>query len=692
MKGLACIAFMITGFLFPNFLKAQEPLRAAVYYKTSSVTGDQNDFQSACHMMDVAGLPYDVISSSEDISDYRLVLVAVRPDVTNTTDQDIQRFEAYILKGGSLIFPLIRDIRLYPVAGVTEMVQNANSPVLDWQKSDGYDELIYFDDPFEIQTSIGKSVEQTIPAGYYVISEADALARYSDGEPGVVRNTYGTGYCYSFGFRWRDVILRSQLGYDYSANRSFSNGFEPSADVFPLFLRAVWIKVCSTAVWKHTSPDASLSSLMITHDVDSRTGMDTMQYFSTYEKESGLRTHYFITTRYFKDDLMSNFYNPTAINQLKAVMADGHTIGSHSVGHFPDMKDTVIFPAGKPGVNPNAYQPRYFEQNGFTTGGTLWGEAQVSKTLLENDLNISIRSWRPGHLLTPKYMFQILDSAGYAYSSTFSANDILCNFPFINKGKLSFYGSNTNLLEIPMTLSDVYSDNPISPTNYPQLVEIWKDVVLKNMNNEAPTVLLIHPNRRYKVNAQAMLVNSLPPKVGLVNFEDYADFWMHRLTTDYALEAKGDSVMIIKMKQSDIMKHPPVSFAMRNKAGNPIIRIVNEFGVEQPVYYTTYTNLVLVHTQSMTGIDYRERTDDFRLTISPNPSRSAAFANFTSTLSAVAVLSVYDLHARRISSENVKLNPGVNNFKIRIRDWQPGVYMVHLHFPGGLRTAKLIVY
>jgi hypothetical protein len=671
---------------------ARQYLKAAVFYKAGLPSSSASDFYSACHMMHVAGLPFDTIQTVELLSQYKVVLFAESPDLTQYNDQEVSDIIAYILAGGCIILPQVRDQRFFEVAGIQNVVLNARSPSLNWQVQDNHAELQYFDDPLEIQTSLGQSSDKTIPAVSYVPSTAEVIARYADGQAGVLKNFHSLGTCYTFGFKWKEVILRSQLGYDYSANRTFSNGFEPSSDVFPLFVRAVWIQACPVAIWKHTSPNGNLSSLLITHDVDSRTGMDTMHYFSSYERSIGISSHYFVTTRYFPDDLMSAFYNSETIEKIKAVYSDGHTIGSHSVGHFPDMLDTMLFPAGKPGILPADYQPRFFNQNGHTTGGTLWGEAEVSKTLLEGDLKMNIRSWRSGHLLTPKYLFQVLDSAGYSFSSTFSANDILCNFPFMNKGKRSFHSEDTDLMEIPMTLSDVYSTNPITPDNYPQLVDIWLDVITRNTRNQAPTVLLIHPNRRYKVDAQTLLINNIPEGVGLVNFEFFADFWNTRLDMYYTLLPEGDSAVVIRISQSDLEKVPSVSFAMPRMLNLPVIRIENEFGVPQPVYYTNYSDIVLIHNRPVTGMHSNNGESRLGMSLYPNPARGIVYLHFQSSEFFVGYLSVYNIWGVQMLAHDVNIQSGVNELPINIEGLSSGLYIVVLQNLNMRISSKILVF
>jgi len=64
------------------------------------------------------------------------------------------------------------------------------------------------------------------------------------------------------------------------------------------------------------------------------------------------------------------------------------------------------------------------------------GETEVSKLLLEQDFGTMCRSFRAGFLDFNPKLINALDTLGYAFNSTFSANDVLTDFPYLSVKKM----------------------------------------------------------------------------------------------------------------------------------------------------------------------------------------------------------------------------------------------------------------
>ena len=372
------------------------------------------------------------------------------------------------------------------------------------------------------------------------------LRLFNTGEPAVTRHSVGSGYAYSFGFLWRDVIQRSQLNKDFSASRSYSNDFEPSADTYALFIRSVHAKMQDVSVWKFTAPDGYQSVLIPTHDCDSRTAYDEMHYLSTYEKSLGLKAHYFLTVHFYRDSpYLSAFYDEVSKEKSKQLLKDGHTVGSHSIGHFPDFSKTERFPITV--VAKDEYRPHYDIETETTTGGSTWAEIALSKQIIEEDLGNKVRSFRTGHLTMNKNIPIVMRDAGYSFSSCYSAGDVLGEFPFFERIGNAWEGEQSTVLQMPLHFSDVISSDPMTEDNWMEKPELWLKVLNKLKGNYAPSILLIHPNREWKMLAQKMLVESMDRSaVGLYNFEDYGDFWIqrHELEFESCFLEESDKVMI----------------------------------------------------------------------------------------------------------------------------------------------------
>jgi hypothetical protein len=238
---------------------------------------------------------------------------------------------------------------------------------------------------------------------------------------------------------------------------------------------------------------------------------------------------------------MSDFY-PSSYDEVEYVKAHGQKLASHSLGHFPDFASTTLFPLGSMGNTPDNYMPLYL--NDTTSGGSVYGEVEVSKYLIESDHNVQVKSFRAGHLAYNRRLPKALYDLGYLYNSSFSANDVLTNFPFYDIDNLTFSGDQLPVLEIPMTISDAAACCPFTQENALERAALWADITIKNNNNGAPTVLLIHPNRNYKLTAEQFYVNALPSDVRYMFLDDFGDYWKKRETANVVTEYNNDSLIV----------------------------------------------------------------------------------------------------------------------------------------------------
>lgn len=209
-------------------------------------------------------------------------------------------------------------------------------------------------------------------------------------------------------------------------------------------------------------------------------------------------------------------------------MVDGHTVGSHSVCHFPDFSNTNLFPATVVTKEAYAASAHHDKAIGITQGGSTWAELGLSKLIIEDDLGNRVRSFRSGHLCMNKHMPMVQKAVGYTFSSCYASCNVLSQFPFHERMGNDWTGAQ-GVLQIPLHISDVINANPMTDTAWNHAPDIWLKVLEKLQGNYAPTVLLIHPNRDWKMFAMRQLVETMDrEKVGLYNFEAYGDFWLAR--------------------------------------------------------------------------------------------------------------------------------------------------------------------
>ena len=514
--------------------------------ENSSDTG--RNLYSAEYIMDVAGVPYSVASSLQEAMDKGvIILLSSGVKATTFTEEEWGKLQDWVKEGGILVAPALIDVPMGAAAvfGISSSSYNKLRISFHWSDNHLADkELEYMDQPEEqtiaLGNSSGKEGETSVKTYGYSVGTAETLASFNTGETAVSRNAVGSGYAYTFGFLWRDVIQRSQLNKDFSASRAYSNAFEPSADIYSLFIRSLYAKANDVTVWKFTVPGGYESVLIPTHDCDSKTAYDEMHWISEYEKQLGMKAHFFLTAHFYRDtSYLSAFYDNSAIVNSKKLIANGHTVGSHSIGHFPDFNKTERFPLTV--VAKDEYRPHHDVVTGITAGGSTWAETALSKQILEADLGTKVRSFRSGHLCMNKNIPLALRNSGFEFSSCYSAGDLLSSFPFFERIGNEWAGELSSVLQIPLHFSDVISSDPMNEQNWMKKPAMWLEVLNKLKGNYAPSVLLIHPNREWKMLAQKMLVESMDRNaVGLYNFEDYGDFWVERNSIDFQYSYNED--------------------------------------------------------------------------------------------------------------------------------------------------------
>ena len=499
-------------------------------------------YHAVVQLLESSGIPYDIVNDIDDIDQYPVVIAASRVlthYMWKAVARDFKRkLITYVKRGGVFIHSGLKDPALYEISGIDFHRTRRNLYRISWDTASVPQIFTLIDDSLEQVVSIGKPGKTNFHARTYALSDGQALGHYENGEVAMVQNAYHKGWVYTFGPDLRDVYMRNLTNFDISAQRTYSNGFEPSTDVFMFVVRNIVARHIPHTVFKHSSPGHSLSTILVTHDIDSRTGIDSMFYFSEYERDHDIPATYNITTRYFRDGWMSNFYvKPGSFEKILEVVTDGHRLASHSVGHFRDFHKEENFPYALNGSDTSDYNPYYTQ--GKTSGGSLLSELVVSKKLLEQDFGATIQSFRAGHLLYPDSLVMALEEAGYQFNTTYSANTVMTGYPYRPFRVRTFSGTPSGIiLEIPMTLSDVFKSDKISAENAVDKGLLWSDITLRYHRNFAPVTLLIHPNRGYKLNAFSTFYQSVKDVDGLwfYDFESYGNFWKERESTEFYTE------------------------------------------------------------------------------------------------------------------------------------------------------------
>lgn len=519
---------------------------------------------SAQYLCDIAGYNYFTTTDLDSALTGDVLLLSGCMKSSTFSSDELQKIEEWVKDGGILVAGAIRSVNskyadtvsdLFGIDATQSPAKNSDRTLIRWNPAHYADrELEYIDEPEERETSIGQ-----VKSFSFTPKGCDVLASFNTGEAAVARHTLGQGKSYLVAVPWRDVVQRNQLNKDQKSCRVYNNGFEPSSDVWALFLRSVCGSAGDVSVWKFTVPGGYDQILVPTHDCDSRTAYDAMHYMADYEKSMGCKGHYFLTTHYYSDKVnfghtyLSDFYNDQTIPKAKALIEGGHTVGSHSVCHFPDFNkvDNVDV------VSREEYARRATCIDGTSRGASTWAEIALSKQIIEGDLHNRVRSFRSGHLHVNKDFHSVMEGAAYQFQSCYTAGDLLSEFPFFGRLDNDWSGRESTVLTIPLHISDVYdekdAEGPLNDDTWSThlCVDRWAEAMRKLRGNHANAVLLIHPNRDWKMELQKKLMNRLTNEnVRMYNFEDYGDFWLARHNCKFAYEYKASNKSL-EIKASD---------------------------------------------------------------------------------------------------------------------------------------------
>ncbi|MGZ4053432.1 MAG: T9SS type A sorting domain-containing protein [Bacteroidia bacterium] len=628
---------------------------------------DGNKF-SAEQILKVAGIPYFVTNNVDSAMQSNFIFPSSNIESYTFTSSEKDSLQAFVLRGGTLFATQLKDAALFNMFGVSNYIYSTTHYGFDFLTDSTDNSFRWLDDVNEKHIKLADTSYSTaMNSRSYMLTTAVSLAKFDDDSVALTKNKYGNGYAYILGLNWKDLVLRNEVDKHYKAARTYSNGFEPGTDAFILFVRAVYAKHNNYAVWKHTSTLNSKSTLIITHDVDATTSIkDMMNNFADYEVSNKIVATYFITTHYMHDSLAKNFWYGYT-DELNAVRLKGHEIGSHSVSHVPDFDIETTVPLGTNGNTEFTYQP--FFNGHFSSNVTVCGEMEVSKLLLERDIHATIRSYRTGYLAYNDKTLNGLEMNGYTFNSSQSANEVLTAFPYQGHLDQSMTGAISSICEIPNTISDVFMADPISETNYNDKVAIWSDVVRRNAANSAATVLLIHPNRIWKIQAEQNLIRGLSSDVRIVPFEHFGDYWKAREATDFDYNMENDSSLVITVKNVSLPLHHDLSFIVDNgmllskirvedENHNPINMLQSKWETQSKILYSENFN------PDYAGYFFVPDADNEVFSNYPNPFSTTTTFSFEVTGATSVILKIYDVSGRLVE-EPIKQDIGMGFYEYK---------------------------
>jgi hypothetical protein len=483
-------------------------------------TKEEEGLLGLLHTLREMGIPFFVTRDLDQALRHSLVIVYPGVDGRTFNGEQVGQLHLHVSNGGSVLSFNVLAGALKSVFGFRDLVPSRHRHrVIFNASSDPIEQYLNRPEEREVQLGNSKYDEIFWTNGYSSDGTSEVLAHFDDGTAAVLRKKLGTGTSYLFGLSLQDAVLRNQINHDYDAERHYANAFEPGSDVWMLMLRAWYESTQPDAVRLGTMPSARKSVLLLSHDVDWENSFDPALDFASMEEKHHVKSTFFIQTKYVSDANSVSFFFGKNLADLKKIQFRGFSIGSHSVIHSRGFNK---FELGTGTETFATYQPR---GTGFdsATGASVFGEIRVSKQLLDGELpGQQTVFFRAGHLRVPPTMPEALQRCGYLFDSSFTAPDVLTNFPYSLPLGLSFE-QDSGILEFPLTFED--EEAPRLDLRVANMLE----VIRANAENEAISVILIHTNEsHYKLRAEEDLLNQLPSDVIATDAVSFARFWHAR--------------------------------------------------------------------------------------------------------------------------------------------------------------------
>jgi hypothetical protein len=493
------------------------PLQVAVFW-TSPVASPENPL-ALVHSLKEMGIPFFFTRDLGQALKHRLVILYPSVDSHTLTEGQTEQLTAFVRQGGSIFAQNVFWGGLRDLFGFKEFQPSRKRYHLAFAGNDPV--LKYLNRPEERETRLGSESYPEIfwTNGYIPDKNAAVLAHFDDGSAALLANTLGKGRVYLLGLSLVDVVLRSQDNRDFEAERHYVNAFEPGADVWLLILRAWYETYANDWVRLTTMPKGERSVLLLSHDVDWENSFAPGLDFERIEKANQAKSTFFIQTKYVDDANSKAFFFEPNLSILRELKAAGSSLGSHSIIHSRGFNKFEL------GTGQETYAQYHPLGTGFDTasGATVFGEVRVSKELLDGEIpGQNTIFFRAGHLRVPESLPEALERSGYQFDSSFTADDVLSNFPYALPLGLGF-DEDTQLYEFPVTIED--EEAPGFAKRVPQALQ----VILANAENEAVNVLLVHSNEStQKAAAEQELLRQLPNDIGKMDMLSFAEFWRAR--------------------------------------------------------------------------------------------------------------------------------------------------------------------
>lgn len=445
------------------------------------LTDEESNWLSLVHGLKTIGIPLTVTRDPVEALKHRVVMVYPTISGLVLEKKVLQALAMHPRNGGTLIGFQVLGGGLESLFGFTRIDPVRGRKQIQIEATLAKAVGLAGREETELALSVGQ-----VSTGSYTFepSVGEVLARYEDGAPAMVRRDHLTGQTYAFGFDIGHYLNKGYGGRHQPEASLYVNAYTPPVDVLLRILLHIYRVSEPLAITVGTVPEGKAAAVMITHDIDYTRSIKNAIRYAEYERSMGVNATYFIQTKYIRDWNDEIFYDQFGADLTGQLHRLGMEVASHSVSHSSSFAN---FPIGIGDESYPRYLPFVKSQLSYIRG-TILGELRVSRFLLENTVpQLTVHSFRPGHLRYPDSLPQALEATGYKFSSSMTSGVAMTHLPFQLKYQRQ-NASEVGVYEFPITIED-----ELSPPMTARL-ERALDILAKLKSYGGMMVVLIHPN------------------------------------------------------------------------------------------------------------------------------------------------------------------------------------------------------
>jgi hypothetical protein len=508
--------------------------------------GDSEDLVSADHMVSELGIPnIDTTDFSTAAANPFIVVAGVLNTASSLSATDISNLTTYINNGGTLYLWEPNVSSLLTALSITSP-PNDYFNLTDEQRPLTFDTgqsgplLKYINAPEEINWAPFFPVDD-VTRGYSSTS-CTTLASWSTGDAAILRCDIGKGRAYIFGWRLRPLLELPELQLGNDTGPQGVNAIVPDSDICRMMMRGTYEAYAANPQERQWAPDGHHAALIITYDDDAIVAYQNVPATVDFNESLDIKATYNFTTLPYDSGYIAPMYTASGKEDVQYAVSHGFDVESEGFGHFPDFGSAPYSFTNPPSETAANYMPEFTPTLPdpslcCTSGLSVIGEVGVSKWLLENDFNIKVTGIRSGFTLVPPTFIQGLAATGYQRDQSY-LNDLTRGaFPFvaftIDTSTTPTTVTTYPVMEYPMSISDDASPaaglTGLNTSTVSQYVDAWMKVTQFNYDNNAPTVLLIHPvdtTARFQVLQQYLAaIKNASMDMWVGDLTTFAKFW-----------------------------------------------------------------------------------------------------------------------------------------------------------------------